>query len=54
MPPALGDVNIKKTEHRENKIYHCSSVGIHFNCGVLDIVVLFKHTQDDDSMEEIR
>lgn len=54
MPPALGDVKIKMTVPRENKIYHCSSVGIHFNCGVLDIVVLFKHTQDDDSMEEIR
>lgn len=54
MPPALGDVKIKMTIPRENKIYHCSSVGIHFNCGVLDIVVLFKHTQDDDSMEEIR
>jgi len=54
MPPALGDVKIKMTVPRENKIYYCSSVGIHFNCGVLDIVVLFKHTQEDDSMEEIR
>lgn len=54
MPPTLGDVRIKMTIPRENKIYQCSSVGIHFNCGVLDIVVLFKHTQDDDSMEEIR
>ena len=54
MPPALGDAKIKMTVPKENKIYYCSSVGIHFNCGVLDIVVLFKHTQEDDNMEEIR
>ena len=38
---------------RENKVYDCSSLGIHFNCGVLDIVVLFKHTQEGEDMEEI-
>jgi len=54
MPPALGDAKIKMTVPKENKIYYCSSVGIHFNCGVLDIVVLFKHTQEDNNMEEIR
>lgn len=54
MPPALGDVKIKMTVPRENKTYYCSSVGIHFNCGVLDIVVLFKHTQDSEDMEENR
>ena len=54
MPPALGDVKIKMTIPKENKIYYCSSVGIHFNCGVLDIVVLFKHSHEDNSMEEIR
>ena len=54
MPPSLGDVKIKMTVPKENKIYYCSSVGIHFNCGVLDIVVLFKHTQEDNSTEEIR
>jgi len=54
MPPALGDVKIKMTVPRENKTYYCSSVGIHFNCGVLDIVVLFKHTQDSEDKEENR
>ena len=37
---------------RENKTYSCSSVGIHFSCGVLDIVVLFKHTQENE-LEEL-
>jgi hypothetical protein len=54
MPPALGDVRIKMTVPREEKTYYCSSVGIHFNCGVLDIVVLFKHTQDSEDTEENR
>jgi len=53
MPPSLGDVRIKMTIPRENKVYDCSSLGIHFNCGVLDIVVLFKHTQEGEDMEEI-
>ena len=50
IPPALGDVKIKMTLPRENKTYTCSSVGIHFHVGVLDIVVLFKH--DSDATEE--
>lgn len=53
MPPSLGDVKIKMTIPRENKVYNCSSLGIHFNCGVLDIVVLFKHTQEGEDTEEI-
>ena len=52
MPPALGDAKIIMTVPRENKTYSCSSVGIHFSCGVLDVVVLFKHTQEDE-MEEL-
>lgn len=43
IPPALGDVKINMTLPRDNKTYVCSSVGIHFNIGVLDVVVLFKH-----------
>lgn len=52
MPPALGDAKITMTVPRENKTYSCSSVGIHFSCGVLDIVVLFKHTQENE-LEEL-
>lgn len=46
IPPALGDSKIRMTLPRENKTYTCSSVGIHFHVGVLDIVVLFKHDSD--------
>jgi hypothetical protein len=51
MPPALGDTKITMTVPRENKTYSCSSVGIHFSVGVLDIVVLFKHSQENDTEE---
>ena len=43
IPPALGDTKIQMTIPRENKTYTCSSLGIHFHIGVLDVVVLFKH-----------
>jgi hypothetical protein len=46
IPPALGDAKITMTLPRENKTYICSSVGIHFHVGVLDVVVLFKHDSD--------
>jgi hypothetical protein len=43
IPPALGDTKIHMTLPRENKTYVCSSLGVHFHIGVLDVVVLFKH-----------
>ena len=46
IPPALGDTKIKMTVSRDDKTYVCSSLGIHFHIGVLDVVVLFKH--DDE------
>ena len=50
MPPTLGDTKIRITLPRENKVYVASSLGIHFSCGVLDIVVMFKH--DEENSEE--
>lgn len=46
MPPTLGDTKIRITLPRENKTYVASSLGIHFNCGVLDVVVMFKHAEE--------
>lgn len=47
IPPALGDTKIKMTVSRDDKTYVCSSLGIHFHIGVLDVVVLFKHDDDE-------
>jgi|TARA_R110000824_G_scaffold82768_15_gene207514 hypothetical protein len=52
IPPSLGDSKIKMTLPRENKTYTCSSVGIQFHIGVLDVVVLFKHDDDEDVVKE--
>ena len=38
---------IKMTVSRDDKTYVCSSLGIHFHIGVLDVVVLFKHDDDE-------
>lgn len=46
IPPTLGDTKINMTLPRENKTYVCSSLGVHFHIGVLDIVVLFKHVSE--------
>ena len=46
IPPALGDTKIQMTIPKENKTFTCSSLGIHFHIGVLDVVVLFKHDSD--------
>ena len=51
IPPSLGDAKIKMTIPKDKKTYTCSSLGIHFHIGVLDVVVLFKH-DDDDAIKE--
>ena len=53
MPPTLGDTKIRITVPRENKVYVVSSLGIHFNCGVLDIVVMFKHDEESQEGENL-
>ena len=50
IPPSLGDAKIQMTMPREKKTYMCSSLGIHFHIGILDVVVLFKH--DDEVTKE--
>lgn len=51
IPPSLGDTKIKMTMPRDNKTYTCSSLGIHFHVGILDVVVLFKHDDGDVDKE---
>ena len=51
IPPSLGDTKIKMTIPKENKTFTCSSLGIHFHIGVLDVVVLFKHDDGDLNKE---
>jgi hypothetical protein len=47
IPPSLGDTKIRMTLPKEEKTFICSSLGVHFHIGVLDVVVLFKHESED-------
>ena len=50
LPPDLGVRKILVTLPRKNQAdmkFVCSSMGVHFNIGVLDIVVLIKHKDED-------
>ena len=48
IPPSLGDTQIRMTLPKEEKTFMCSSLGVHFHIGVLDVVVLFKHESEDN------
>lgn len=48
IPPALGDTKIRMTLPKEEKTFICSSLGVHFHIGVLDVVVLFKHEPEEN------
>ena len=57
LPPDLGDQQLKVSAPKMKKTWLCSSLGIHFNVGILDVVVLIKHDvpetdEYDDEDEE--
>lgn len=52
LPPDMGEQQMRVSVPKLKKEWLCSSLGIHFNVGVLDIVVLIKHPEPDQEYVE--
>jgi len=49
LPPNLGETRIKVSVPKlDGKVYNCSSLGIHWTLGCLDVVILITHESDKE------